>query len=634
MCGITGILSPKRQIPLRDLKNLADNISHRGPDDEGFCIASLNTFELFKGDSTSEEIDMNHINSSLERKFNLGIAHRRFSIIDTSSAGHQPFVSKEDQIAVSFNGEIYNYVEIKKELSTNLGIKFKTNSDTEVILEAYKHWGLNCFKKFNGFWSLAIIHGDNLILSRDRIGKKPLYFSNDNDLLIFSSEIRPILSLRKRYGFKNSISKKATFDYLRLDRRNAFTDSFFLEIKQVEPASFMVFSLNHVDAGKKEKFWDLSNISINNQIDLSSAKEQFLSLLNDSVNLRLRADVPLSVNLSGGLDSSAIVSIATKSLRKKNRKLAVHNFKFKDDTSLDESKAAKEISNFCGSDFNEIVLDKKEIFKSIEDFIYESEEPVHSLASIVQKFAWDKISKEGYKVILHGSANDELMLGYDYLKKIELISRLRNLDIFSISQDLLHEKILFLKLTKWLIFRENYKNQLNKNFLSKELNNSNQKRYHNYLTKIDSLNLSSKNRMREDLLHLRIPYWCNLMDKNMMSIPVEVRMPYLDHKLVEFLTSLPSKFFLKNGYTKFLLRHSMNERLPASIIWNRKKIGFSIPKEDWHSELRNSFLEMLENRNLEEYFDLNRLKSNFSKLPQDEFWRYYNFCVWLNLQKL
>ena len=153
MCGITGILSPNRQITLRDLKVLADNISHRGPDDEGFCIASSDTFELFKGDSTSEEIDLRHIHSSLERKFNLGIAHRRFSIIDTSSAGHQPFVSKADQIAISFNGEIYNYIELKKELSKSVGIEFKTNSDTEVILEAYKYWGLDCFKKFNGFYN-------------------------------------------------------------------------------------------------------------------------------------------------------------------------------------------------------------------------------------------------------------------------------------------------------------------------------------------------------------------------------------------------------------------------------------------------------------------------------------------------
>ena len=172
-----------------------------------------------------------------------------------------------------------------------------------------------------------------------------------------------------------------------------------------------------MEAEKKEKFWDLSNISINNQIDLSSAKEQFLSLLNDSIDLRLRADVPISVNLSGGLDSSAIVSLATESLRKK-QKLVVHNFKFKNDISLDESKAAREISNFGGSDFHEIVLDKKEVFESVNNLIYESEEPVHSLASFVQKFAWEKISKEGYKVILHGSANDELMLGYDYLKKL------------------------------------------------------------------------------------------------------------------------------------------------------------------------------------------------------------------------
>ena len=170
--------------------------------------------------------------------------------------------------------------------------------------------------------------------------------------------------------------------------------------------------------------------------------------------------------------------------------------------------------------------------------------------------------------------------------------------------------------------------------MSKELNNSNQKRYQKFINKINDLNLSAKDRMKADLLSLRVPYWCNLMDKNMMSIPVEVRMPYLDHKLIEFLTSMPTKYFLKNGYTKFLLRHSMIGKLPDKIIWNKKKTGFSIPKENWHSGLRSSFLEMLENKNLEEFFDLNRLKSDSNKLTQDEFWRYYNFSAWLNLQQL
>ena len=193
------------------------------------------------------------------------------------------------------------------------------------------------------------------------------------------------------------------------------------------------------------------------------------------------------------------------------------------------------------------------------------------------------------------------MLGYDYLKKIELLSRLRNLDIHSISRDLFNEKLLVLKLIKWIIFRENHKTQVNENFLSKELNNLNQKRYQKFINKINDLNLSAKDRMKADLLSLRVPYWCNLMDKNIMSIPVEVRMPYLDHKLIEFLTSMPTKYFLKNGYTKFLLRHSMIGKLPDKIIWNKKKTGFSIPKENWHSGLRSSFLEMLENKILKNF---------------------------------
>lgn len=630
MCGISGILSPNQKIPLFDLKLLSDELSHRGPDDEGYSIYDSGKLKSYKGIHTPGEIKLDHITDHVGHKFNLGISHRRFSIIETSSLGHQPLVS-QDGLSLSFNGEIYNYLELRDEISKKTGLKFKTKSDTEVILESYRLWGLDCFKKFNGFWAIAIIENGKLILSRDRIGKKPLYYSDDNNILIFSSEIRPILKLRKKYGLKTNISSIAAFDYLHLDRRNAFTDSMFSEIKQIEPSSYMIYESNCVKEIKKHLFWKLKPTYSENDITLKESKNKFLDILNDSIKIRLRSDVPIDLNLSGGLDSSAIAALASENLRAKGDNLSVHNFKFKEDYLLDESKEAKLVAEFCNAKYSEIILDKNEIFSSIDDFIYKSEEPVHSLASIVQNFAWGEIAKKGFKVILHGSANDELMLGYDYLKKIEILNRLKKLNLNLLSKDLINEPASIIKLLKWILFDKPPKDSFN--MLSNDLIFINSERNLNYLENLKKFNKSTKERMRQDLVSLRVPYWCNLMDKNMMSIPVEVRMPFLDYRLVEFLTSTPTKFLLSNGYTKYLLRYSFKGKLPNSILWNKKKVGFSIPKKAWHENLKKPFFEILENEDLEEFFDINKLRKNVENLSEDRFWRFYNFSKWLTIIK-
>ena len=244
--------------------------------------------------------------------------------------------------------------------------------------------------------------------------------------MVFASEITPLVNYRRRNDFDLTLNDKAVFDYLRLDRRNSNFDSFFGKIKQIQPSTYTEFKLSNTSIQSTNKFWSLDKINRSQDFDLASGIESFNEVLENSISLRLRADVPLEANLSGGLDSGAIVAVASKLLNAGNKKLTTHNIRYKNNKSLDESNAAKQIAKYCGADFRLLEIDKSDAFTDIDQLIISAEEPVHSMAVLVQNLAWHQISSEGFKVILHGSANDEIMLGYDYLKKIELINRLKS----------------------------------------------------------------------------------------------------------------------------------------------------------------------------------------------------------------
>tara|TARA_A100001011_G_C14282555_1_gene832217 strand:- start:35 stop:1945 length:1911 start_codon:yes stop_codon:yes gene_type:complete len=635
MCGIVGIISPDRPFLLNDLELLNNDVSHRGPDDEGYSVifkkGSEKTF-LTGQDSSSKDNqkDIRYLRG--ENAF-AGMGHRRFSIIDTSSAGRQPFLSNNKKFSVSFNGEIYNYIELRDELESIGFGPFKTKSDTEVLVKAFQAWGTKCFSRFNGFWAVAILSDDQIILSRDRVGKKPLYFTDDNNSLVFASEITALINYRKRLNLKLSINEKAVFDYLRLDRRNTNFDSFFNEIKQVRPSTYSIFDIFNISKNSSQIFWSLNNIRRDENFNLSRGAEKFYDILESSISLRLRADVPLEANLSGGLDSGTIVAIASKLLDSRGEKLTTHNICYSGDKSLDESELAESIANYCGANFRKIVMDKSSSLGDIDSLITAAEEPVHSMSALIQNRAWHQISSEGFKVMLHGSANDEIMLGYDYLKKIEIMNRLRSRKFQSLSKDLINQPILFLKIIKWLLFDDEDISTYEKEFFCKEFLKDNRSRHFDYLNGLSSVNKITGDRMLSDLTHLRIPYWCNLMDKNMMNVPVEVRMPFLDHRFLEYIFSVPEEYLLKNGYTKFLLRYAMKDKLPKKILWQRQKIGFSIPKKTWLNENNIKLFEELNYPGLERFFNIDYIKTNYTAMSSDLSWRILNFAKWFRLNQ-
>jgi len=638
MCGISGFLNtvnPKANV---ELVNLNNRISHRGPDDEGFFIIDTeNRKKMLLGEASDRRLfdHFPNINEFKEKKSILGLGHRRFSILDMSVKGHQPMLDEEN--AMVFNGEVYNYIELKKELRDKFGYEFTTSTDTEVILKAYRAWGKSCFEKFNGFWAIAIYDAkDNeLILSRDRFGQKPLYYINKDEGIYFSSEIRPLIELLP----EKKVNLSAAYNYLLHDRRDSFEPSLFEGIKDLERGTYRVIKISSNES-KDYRYWSYPEVEKQNR-KLDDIVEELDSLIRKSVELRLRCDVPFEANLSGGLDSGAIVAYASSILQQRGEQLTTHTFDYKNNVSLRETEPAALIANYCNTKHNVIQFDADETWEQLDKLILNIEEPVHSMASYVQWLGWNNIAKEGYKVILHGSSNDELMLGYSYLAQIEDISRLRRLNIPLRMQS---DSILYYKnigrIIKWGLkgkyWKKNYKWKNNhpetspfkNSFLNENTTNFN--KINEVLTNSNTGDL----RRLKDFELLRIPYWNNFMDKSMMSIPIEVRSPFLDVDLVDFCFRISSSYHYKNGYTKYLLRKAINDKLPKEIVWNKRKKGFTVPKSEWLKGKIKFYDEVFDNKELSEIVNLDDFRNNFDELNVDIKWRIINFSKWLDIFKV
>lgn len=285
MSGITGIINlNQKSINQKDIKKMTDAIKHRGPDEEGYFIDN-----------------------------NLGLGHRRLAIIDLSKAGHQPMNNKDGSLWIVHNGEVYNYLELRKELE-NRGYKFKSSTDTEIILYAYQEWGEKCLEKFNGRWAFAIWDRKKkeLFCSRDRIGIKPLYYFFDGKIFAFASEIKPLLKLKN----PREPNETLIYDFLRFGLLDHTNETFFKNIKKLPPGSWLKIKQNRRISIRKYWDFEVSNEIRNNKKDSQRDAEEFLELLIDSVKLRLRSDVPIGSCFSGGPDSSAIVCIINNLLRK------------------------------------------------------------------------------------------------------------------------------------------------------------------------------------------------------------------------------------------------------------------------------------------------------------------------------
>lgn len=580
MCGIAGFVGEgDRQI----LKKMSDTIAHRGPDDEGFYFGPV-------GENA-----------------NVGLGFRRLSIIDLST-GSQPIFNEDKTIAVIFNGEIYNFLELRKSLEIR-GHKFYTRTDTEAIIHQYEEDGEKCFEKFNGMFAIAIWDSrtKKLILARDRLGKKPLYYFWDGKNFIFGSELKALKEHPKFFGKLdfNSLNKYFLYEFVPTPH------SIFQNTFKLLPGSCLTFQNGRINI---RRFWDISF----DNCQIPDSEEGILSeldkLINDAVKMRLMSDVPLGVFLSGGIDSSAITYYAQKN---SNTQINTFSIGF-DDESFDESKYARIVSKFLGTEHHEETLSPNQVLELVPKITEFLDEPLAD-ASVIPTYFLSKFTKQQVTVALGGDGGDELFIGYPTFLAHRLAALYEKIPIF-LRKNLIEKVVQSLpvglgyfnfdfkakKFVKGFEHKPEYRNQIwlgsfNKNERSKlfkgeiweDLKEKNEfEDIDNEILGLENLPLMSRiiklyqRRYLMDEVLVKV-------DRASMAASLEVRAPFLDYRLVEFANSIPFEKKMKHFRTKYLLKKLMESKLPKDIVY-RKKRGFAVPWARWFKgDLKKFILDIL-----------------------------------------
>ncbi len=626
MCGIAGYIdkSNKYKTDSDLVKKMTDKLIHRGPDAEG---------------------------QWLDERVALG--HRRLSIIDLDAKSNQPMISHDEKYVITFNGEIYNYIEIKKQLIEK-GAVFKTDSDTEVIIEAYKMYRGACMNQFNGMWSFALydIEKQEIILSRDRFGIKPLYTIDNQDIFIFASEVKAIIAA---FPEENIPNETCIYRYLS-GSVNEDTDEkcFYKNVKIFPPAHYMIYDIkNHTK--EYRKYWQVDEKLFHDKwIKGKNPIKTFKELFENAVELRLRADVDVGACLSGGLDSSAIVGCASIMFGKK-----IHTFSsIYSDKECNEEPYIRKVNEKWNTIPHYIKPDdyEKNFTKYIEDLTYHHDQPTGG-ASLYSQYMVMKGVQGNVKVVLDGQGADELFAGYipyysyyisDLMNKNTFFSKCRAIKVLTIvmkewpdiigavSTDTIvnlvglknsflfqnKNKINDLKVKRSVqLFTNDFMDKVNDNYQEKEIQCS------------SGLNT----RLCNDVLSKSIPSLLHNEDGNSMAFSIESRVPFLDYRIVEFAIALDGKYKIKNQWTKWIIRRACKEYLPKEITKRKNKMGFPAPFARWLRE-GNSREEIAEviyqfgDRNIvpKETVDrIYRAHINMEADYSDMIFRFYSMELWL-----
>lgn len=534
-----------------------DRMLHRGPDAHGIFIDN-----------------------------NIGLGHRRLKIIDLVG-GVQPMFSDNHDLVVVFNGEIYNFKEIRTTLETK-GHTFTSQSDTEVIIHAYREYGENCVDHFRGMFAIAIYDKnlDKVFLIRDRLGIKPMYYYIDDEQLLFASEIKPILTVLDR---KPSVNISALDFYISVGYVPG-QDTLFNNIQKLEPGHTLSFENNTITI---KQYWDLENSSANN-IEFEQAMIEFERIVTESIKLRLQSDVPLGAFLSGGLDSSVIVALMDKLTSEPVNTFSVG---YKDEPDSNELGYAKIVADHFKTNHHEYILEPLDFFNSLDLLLEHTEEPIVESAAVAL-FQISKLAKEHVTVILSGEGGDEILAGYPLHQIMPKIDRLHKFSklIPSPLKSLIsrmvshHEKAS--KYWDWinLPLESRYQSISNdvtasikrKMYRSNELVEAHKNNSQYFSTRFEKMDQGSNLRK---MTYVDIKTWLpdDLLvkaDKMTMAASLELRVPFLDHKLLEFSTALPDQYRLNQNEGKYLLKKFAEKLLPEEIIYRKKK-GFPVPIASW-----------------------------------------------------
>lgn len=581
MCGIAGVLSLN---PSFDNDGLIHRILqqqyHRGPDNSGSV-----TIE--------------------NKNVRLSLGHNRLSILDLSQDANQPMWDSEGKYCLVFNGEIYNYIELRKILSAK-GYQFKTRSDTEVLLTAFKHWGQDAVLQFNGMFAFAIyeVATETLYLYRDRFAQKPLYYYFDDEVLCFASESN---QLAKYFSLKpNRQYLLRGLSYWIYE--NGTSETAFERLHEVTAGQCLKIKFkNHRIQRERLQYYNLADRVRNTKaIDQATAIDQLIHHLERSVTYRLRSDVPVAVSLSGGLDSTSIASIA--------QQLDTHmiGFSFSDpDDKRSEAPMVEKLRQQQNLPVNYIYLDKSDLASSFWQTLAAQGAPFPGLSVVAQNMLYKRVHESGVKVLLGGQGGDELFLGYRKYLLWSLKKHFRNKKYLAAVMGCCY--LLPVLLSEVLRFKSYYQRFNSYRRDSLEVKGFGQISNPMGLQPQQSL----QQRQIVDLLQTSIPSLLRYEDRNSMAYSIESRLPFMDYELAEFALSLPDHLKVNRGYGKWILRQAVQQFIPSAICFARYKRGFDVPEKAWienglGASLRGSILA--DKRALEAYTET---KLNVNKLFSD-----------------
>lgn len=611
VCGICGYVG-RKLIPSDQLIQMNDTMYHRGPDDHGIWECQ-------------------------KEGYGVGFAQRRLSILDLSEMGHQPMMSEDGGVVITYNGEVYNYIQLREELKEK-GYRFRSNCDTEVIIAAYQEWGCECFSKFNGMFAIAIYDEkrERIILARDRMGKKPLYYYKKGVDFVFGSELKPLM----KYPY---FSKEIRYDLIGHYMCNKYIvapETIFCNTYKMEPGTYLVYHKGEI---RTQRYWDLIEIWSNTEksiADLTGAKQQLKQLLRDSVAKRLIADVPVGTFLSGGIDSTLITAVAQEVSDVPVDSFTIGFY----DKERNEAPYAAEIAKHIGTNHHEMYMKEEQILAMIHHLPIYYDEPF-SDSSQLPSMLVSQMAARQVTVALSGDGGDELFCGY---KMYDWTWIAQHFDFLGAIENKMpwNKKLvpyLPMELRAFIQNREQaVKSQLYVDVMIEEAKKilvsdvTNVKYGHE--ANIDTKNLQER-RMLLDMLTYLPDEILAKMDRASMKYSLEVRCPLLDYRISEWSFQVSHDLKYHHFTKKYLLKELTYDYVPRELL-DRPKKGFGVPLRKWlRTVLRKDIMRLAEPDSLmkqgifqpEGISRLIAMQDRSDKIVYSSLlWSFYVFQMWYN----
>lgn len=648
MCGINGLFSRVGLDLLSIGSRMNALIQHRGPDDEGLTLFQENKATPLASPKTVKKVEeINYLNFSSEKPSNAfgWFGHQRLSILDLSELGHEPIADETGNYWMTYNGEVYNYLEIKEALM-ELGVSFKSTTDAEVVLKAFIQWGESCIHKFNGMWAFAIynVAQQEVFASRDRFGVKPFYYIQNDKTFAFSSEQKALVMSGL---VPRSINKKAAFDYLAFASLESEPNGLFENIIELEPGFNLKFNFKNWSFNI-EQYYDLQFSSKKENIDSqkeSNYIENITELFKNSVDLRLRSDVSVGACISGGIDSSAIVS-QMADLKSSNINTYTAS---SSDKAFDETKFAEIVNDKVGAISHKVYPKSGDLVKDIEEMVYAQDIPLFSTSTYAQFRVMKEVKNSGVKVVLDGQGGDELFGGYlpyhvnqwmDDLRSgniSRLIGELRSFDSLSYGIQFFTKQYLKyygVKKMPSIIYRKLIqKVQTEHQYISPELMSSHGRL--GYKKSKEKPPKSLNGILKHEFYNSRLKQYLKCEDRCSMWHGIEARVPFSDDiNLIEYVFKIPGSYKIQKGNKKYLLKEATQHLLPKEIYNRKDKMGYVTPNNKWIHEIKDD-LKKYFTPDLKEYFNYGALMKDYDQffnqvnIPENQrIFKFIAFAVW------